>query len=118
MAQQQPTTQNGKSSSGPQMKGGMGSVKSKAQDLVQDLKEDLKEGNIENLTGTLKKSFGEVSSQFEEQINEVKDVAQQYVTTLTDYYKAHPVRVLVSAVGVGIVLGRLLGGGTPMIAKK
>ena len=94
------------------------SVKSKAEDVAQDFKDgDLGE-KVDSLTGTLKKSFGEVSEQFESQIGEARDIAQKYMDTLTDYYKAHPVRMLASAVGVGIVLGRLMSSSKPMIAKK
>ena len=94
-------------------------VKSKAEDVAQDLKDSDLGESVDSLTGTLKKSFGEVTSQFEDQIGEAREMAQKYVSTLTDYYKEHPVRVLVSAVGVGIVLGRLLTSSSkPMIAKK
>lgn len=95
------------------------SVKAKAQDVAQDLKDGELGETVDSLTGTLKKSFGEVTSQFEDQIGEAREMAQKYVSTLTEYYKEHPVRVLVSAVGIGIVLGRLLASpAKPMIAKK
>lgn len=96
-------------------------VKSKAQDLKEGVEEQMAGSEFsdmaDQLTGTLKKSFGEISTQVEEQFGEVKQTAEKYVNVLTEYYKEHPVRMLVSAVGIGIVLGRVLSA-KPMIAKK
>lgn len=121
MAAQQ-TVQNGKNMANQAksaFKDAKDTVKSKAQDVAQDLQSGDIGETVDSLTGTLKKSFGEVTSQFEDQITEARDMAQKYVGTLTDYYKEHPVRVLVSAVGIGIVLGRLLASPSkPAIAKK
>ena len=97
------------------------SIKSKAQDLKDDVQNKMEGSNlgdtVDNITGTLKRSFGDLTSQIEDQVGDVREMTQKYVDVLTDYYKAHPFRILVSAVGVGIVLGRLMTA-KPAIAKK
>lgn len=116
MAQQQQSGQTGKIGGAMRtaFKDAQEEIKTRGQNLKSDVMSKVQNGDLDGaadeVTSTLRQSFDEISAQIEEQFGEVRETAQKYMQELTDYAKENPVRVLVGAVGVGIVIGRLFTG--------
>ncbi len=123
MAQQQQNGQIGKigGTMKAAFKDAQEEIKTRGQNLKSDVMSKVQSGDLngaaDDVTNTLKQSFDEISSQIEEQFGEVRETAQKYIHELTEYAKENPVRVLVGAVGVGIVVGRLFTGKS-FLSKK
>jgi uncharacterized protein YjbJ (UPF0337 family) len=93
------------------VKEGVGRVQDAAGALVGD-NETQAEGKLNELAGYVQNTYGQAKEQAQDALAQAKDKAQGAYGSLESYVREQPLPALAIGVGIGLLLGILLKGGS------